>query len=127
MRCAAVTPPGLLIREHNIILCPAGGAPLRRREPGTLERRLRRAARLGLDAADARALLAVAVVRLLVMPLATIAVVKGGLTASALMQGSFLAAGLSAAAWLVNAGSQSADGLLMLLLWQRRQRRLCLR
>jgi hypothetical protein len=51
--------------------------PLQRREPGTLERRLRRALRLGLDAADARALLAVAVVRLLVMPLATIAVVKG--------------------------------------------------
>ncbi len=51
----------------------AGGAA----EPGTLERRLRRALRLGLDPVEARMLAAVALVRLLIMPLASIFIVKG--------------------------------------------------
>lgn len=55
----------------------AGGAGLQKREVGTLERRMRRALRLGLEPIDARALAAVALVRLLIMPLASIALVRG--------------------------------------------------
>ena len=49
------------------------------RRPGSLERRIKQALRLGLEPAAARALAAVALVRLLLMPLASIAVVRGGL------------------------------------------------
>lgn len=82
LHCRSTSKRLVKMKKHiKLSLLPhvaAGGIPLQKREPGTLERRLRRALRLGLDAADARALLAVALVRLLVMPLASILVVKGG-------------------------------------------------